>query len=301
MNNKKRAHKTKATTPGKITPKHLFLTRREVIKGAIALGLLPACSKPNIAPSPDVTPQSLVSSYCNYYEFSRSKEAVKILAQALTLNPWQVDVTGLVDTPYSIDVSHVSSLFTLHSRTYSLRCVEGWSAVIPWQGILLKDVISRANPKPEAKFVKFIGHFDPKEMIGQRRQILQWPYTEGLRLDEALHPLTLLATGMYSGAITPENGAPLRLVVPWKYGYKSIKAIRRIELVSYQPLSSWQQMAPSEYGFFANVNPDVPHPRWSQRRELPLGETQKRATQLLNGYADDVQHLYTPDILNSLS
>lgn len=254
----------------------------------MALGLLPRFGMTN----EEVTPQHLVSAHCNYYEFSTSKDVIPQLAKALTIQPWALSIGGLVERPMTIPLGKIEAEFPNVSRTYPLRCVEGWVATIPWSGVLLKDLLEAVKPTDKAKYIRFVGTLRPSEMIGQRRSGLVWPYEEGLRIDEGLHPLTLIATGMYGDKLTPENGAPIRLVVPWKYGFKSIKALQKIELVETMPTSTWRQKAPQEYGFYGNVNPSVPHPRWSQRRELPLGSLRKRSTKMFNGFNDEVAHLY---------
>lgn len=281
------------------------MQRRQLVKGLVSAGMIGAA--PSIAfpaaamqaATPEVTDFALVSSYNNYYEFSTNKKMVKHIAKDFITRPWQLTIKGLVDNPITLDLENLLDISQVN-RVYKLRCVEGWSAVIPWQGIELATLLALANPLKTAKYVKFDSKYDPSQMIGQRHQVLPWPYSEGLRLDEARHPLTILATGMYGQSLTKQNGAPIRLVVPWKYGYKSIKAVTSIELVKEQPVSSWQQQAPSEYGFYGNVNPQIPHPRWSQRREVSLGQTKKIRTELLNGYASEVRSLYTADALNSL-
>lgn len=271
------------------TPKEVFFNRRQFIAGSVALGLLPNIGKSQ----PDtITAQSLVSAHCNYYEFSTTKSAIPQLASSLTIKPWMISIEGLVESPISFNVSALQKEFLTVNRIYPLRCVEGWVATIPWSGVLLSDVLRFAKPLREAKYIRFMGAYNPNEMIGQRRSNFNWPYEEGLTIEEGLHPLTLLATGMYDGPLTPQNGAPIRLVVPWKYGFKSIKALTRIELTDQMPVSTWRQKAPEEYGFYANVNPQVPHPRWGQRRELPLGELKKRRTKMFNGFEQEVAHLY---------
>lgn len=272
-----------------ITPKDVFFNRRQLLKGSLALSLLPQLTW---AKEVEHTPQKLVSSHCNYYEFSTSKTVIPHLAKDLTLTPWSLTVAGLVNKPLSFSIPSLKKEFDQVNRTYPLRCVEGWVATIPWTGILLKDLLALVQPTSKAKYIRFAGTHRPSEMIGQRGTNFDWPYQEALRLDEGLHPLTMLATGMYGSDLTPENGAPIRLVVPWKYGFKSIKALTHIELVEDMPATSWRKKAPQEYGFYANVNPAVAHPRWSQRRELPLGELRKRPTQPFNGFASDVAHLY---------
>lgn len=239
----------------------------------------------------EITPFKSATRYNNFYEFSPDKKAPFILAQELTTNPWQIEVSGLVDKPVKLDIAELEKLGSV-DRTYHLRCVEGWSMVLPWSGVPLCRLIDKVQPKKEAKFLKFSSIYRPSEMISQRRPTMDWPYTEGLRLDEANHPLTLLATGMYGKTMPKQNGAPVRLVVPWKYGFKSIKTIQKIEFVAEQPETSWMQLAPSEYGFYGNVNPAVAHPRWSQRKEVRIGEVKKRRTRPFNGYEDQVAHMY---------
>ena len=285
------------------TPESIYAKRRIFLQKAIALGLLPFAdlAKAVTANSNDLVPtqKSLVTSYNNYYEFTDNKKMVKHLARDFDTSDWTITINGLVNKPLCLKFSDLRDMSEL-TRVYRLRCVEGWSAVIPWQGFQLSQLLALAKPSKDAKFVKFTSTYDPAQLLGQRKSTLPWPYVEGLRLDEAKHPLTIIATGMYGKALPNQNGAPLRLVVPWKYGYKSIKAIKEITLTSTQPVSSWEQEVPSEYGFFGNVNPNVAHPRWSQRRELPLGHIQKVKTQLLNGYASEVAFLYANDTLNDM-
>ena len=285
-----------------ITSPETFQRRRQLLRTLplAALGMaLPKsllAQQCNAEPAPPIdaaiTPRKHATGYNNYYEFSTDKEAVRILAQRLTLSPWELTISGAVEKPITLDLDAIGKLCSVE-RIYRFRCVEGWSMVVPWQGIMLKDLIKLVQPLSKARYVRFSAIVNPKEMIGQRHPTLEWPYQEALRLDEALHPLTLLATGMYGDKLPPQNGAPLRLVVPWKYGFKSIKAVQHIELLTEQPTTTWQQAAPREYGFYANVNPEVPHPRWSQRREVPLGQTRKQPTLMFNGYAEQVAHLYT--------
>jgi sulfoxide reductase catalytic subunit YedY len=288
-------------TTADITPEEVFIERRRFMLGGVALalgsagGLVSADSGNESIPVVDepLTDMDAATHYNDYYEFSSDKKAVFHLAKELETRPWTVAVEGAVLKPKIYDIDDLLRLVPAEERIYRFRCVEGWSMVIPWMGIRLSDVIKRADPTGKAKFVEFTGALKPEIMIGQRRPVLPWPYTEGLRIDEAMHPLTILAFGMYGQALPNQNGAPLRLIVPWKYGYKSIKAITKIRLVMQQPLSSWMQAAPSEYGFYANVNPALAHPRWSQRRETRLGEFFKRDTLPFNGYADQVASLYS--------
>ena len=284
-----------------ITEEGLFNERRRLVKSMACMGLMASFPVSAVAGSSsvDITPYSLATSYNNYYEFTTNKKMVKHIAKAFKTAPWSLTIQGLVANPITLSMADILDISPV-SRTYKLRCIEGWSAIIPWQGIQLSHLLALAKPQANASHVKFVAKYDPKQLIGQRGQGLPWPYVEGLRLDEAMHDLTLVATGMYDKPLTVQNGAPLRLVVPWKYGYKSIKALTHIELVSEQPTSSWQQQVPSEYGFYANVNPRLAHPRWSQRREVLLGQTKKIKTQMLNGYAKEVADLYKNDHLSSL-
>jgi sulfoxide reductase catalytic subunit YedY len=215
-----------------------------------------------------------------------------VLAQALTTSPWNITVEGEVAKPFTIGMEDLLKRFSTEERIYRLRCVEGWSMVIPWNGFPLHKLIDLAQPTGHARYIEFVSLLRPREMIGQRQSSLAWPYREALRLDEARHPLAFLATGLYGQTLPKQNGAPLRLVVPWKYGFKQIKAITHIRFLREQPKTSWQQLAPSEYGFYGNVNPEVAHPRWSQRRENRIGELRKRATLPFNGYAQEVAALY---------
>ena len=240
-----------------------------------------------------LTPYEDITNYNNFYEFDTNKESPAKLAKNFRTTPWSVVVEGEVHKPAVYDLEDLIKPHALEERIYRLRCVEGWSMVIPWVGCPLGEVIKRVEPTSKATFVEFTTILDPEQMPGQRRKVLKWPYVEGLRLDEAMHPLTLLAMGLYGEVLPNQNGAPLRLVVPWKYGFKSIKSIVKMRFVEQQPVSSWEAAAPHEYGFYSNVNPDVPHPRWSQARERRLGEWSKRKTLLFNGYADQVAQLYT--------
>lgn len=279
-----------------ITPEHLFLQRRRCLQAAAALALpwagLPSTAAAQ-APNAPLTALADITSYNNYYEFSTDKKAVKHLAKNLTLEPWTITVDGEVEKPYTIDATDLHKLFGTQERIYRLRCVEGWSMVIPWSGFALSKLIERARPTSNAQFVAFESLHRPSEMIGQRTASLPWPYREGLRIDEAMHPLAFAVTGLYGHPLPPQNGAPLRLALPWKYGFKSAKAITHIQLTRQQPSTSWSQLAPSEYGFYGNVNPAVAHPRWSQSRENRIGELQKYPTLPFNGYAQQVASLYT--------
>jgi sulfoxide reductase catalytic subunit YedY len=234
-----------------------------------------------------------ITNYNNFYEFSTDKQSVAVEARRFNTRPWLVAVDGLVNKPTTFDLDQIRS-FPQEERVYRLRCVEAWSMVIPWIGFPLAKLLEKVEPTAQAKYVAFQTLHDPKRMPNQLTGVLPWPYVEGLRLDEAMHPLTILATGLYGEALPPQNGAPVRLVVPWKYGFKSIKSIVRISLVAEQPPATWNMQAPREYGFYSNVNPDVDHPRWSQAREHRIGESifSSRPTLLFNGYAEQVAHLY---------
>lgn len=232
-----------------------------------------------------------ITTYNNFYEFSTDKEGVAPRARNFVTRPWTVEVTGMVQRPRIFDLDELLRLGE-EERIYRFRCVEAWSMVIPWLGIPLGRLLEQVEPLGSASFVAFQTLLDPERMPNQRRQVLDWPYVEGLRLDEARHPLTLLATGLYGRALLPQNGAPLRLVVPWKYGFKSVKSIVRIELTDRQPPTTWSDYAPDEYGFYSNVNPEVAHPRWSQARERRIGEWGMRDTRMFNGYAEQVASLY---------
>jgi methionine sulfoxide reductase catalytic subunit len=233
-----------------------------------------------------------VGNYNNFYEFTTDKEAVAGAAAGFVTRPWTVAVEGMVHRPKVFDLDEVLRIGSLEERVYRMRCVEGWSMVIPWLGLPLARLLERVEPMGGAKYVAFQTLFDPKRMPNQSSSVLDWPYVEGLRIDEAMHPLTLLAVGLYGREMPPQNGAPLRLVVPWKYGFKGIKSIVKVRVTAERPTATWSARAPSEYGFFANVNPEVPHPRWSQATEQRIGEGGRRRTLLFNGYADQVGHLY---------
>jgi len=237
------------------------------------------------------TRKDLALSYNNYYEFGTSKSSVAERAENFQMQPWQVEVGGLVKNPQIFNMEELLANFVQEERVYRMRCVEAWSMVLPWTGFPLAKLLEMAQPLPEAKFVAFQSVYRPEEMPGQVGLDFPWPYLEGLRLDEAQHPLTLLATGLYKEPLTPQNGGPIRLVVPWKYGFKSAKALVKITLQADQPVTFWNAIAPQEYGFYANVNPAVDHPRWSQSEERRIGEIGSRATLLFNGY-DEVTPLY---------
>ena len=287
-------------SPSEITAEGVYQARRQFLLGSGALilaassGLVCADCAPGKLPviNEPLTDMHAATHHNNYYEFSTDKAAVIHLARDFKSRPWTVNVTGEVTHPKTYDIDELLRLVPSEERIYRFRCVEGWSMVLPWMGIPLCELIKRADPTSHAKYIEFVSVNRPEVMVGQRRTGFSWPYVEGLRIDEAMHPLTFLAFGMYGKPLPNQNGAPLRLVVPWKYGFKSIKAITEIRLVTHQPTSSWMRAAPSEYGFFANVNPDVSHPRWSQRRETRLGEISKRKSLPFNGYAEQVAALY---------
>lgn len=280
-----------------VTPRAAFLNRRQIIAGAAALGLMPTGRAGAADSAGDLIPNTLeeISGYNNYYEFGTGKEDPAAYAGALKTSPWTVKVDGLVDKPGDYALDDLLAGLTVEERIYRFRCVEAWSMVVPWQGVQLSDLLAKVGVQAAAKFVAFETLVRPEEMPGQQAGILDWPYREGLRLDEAMHPLTLMATGLYGQPLPNQNGAPLRLVVPWKYGFKSIKAIVRISLTDTQPPTTWNMINASEYGFYSNVNPEVDHPRWSQATERPIGGglfAGRQPTQMFNGYGDQVASLY---------
>ena len=300
-----------------ITDKKLYLTRRDFLGastrtlGALAAGMsapglllnsheveaiaankLGNLRKSTLSTSDTLTPYKDVTSYNNFYEFSTDKYTPAQLAGTLNPRPWTITVEGEVKKTKTFDIDTLLKFAPLEERIYRMRCVEGWSMVIPWAGFSLSELIKRAEPNGNAKFVEFISLQDPKQMPGQRSSVLDWPYVEGLRMDEAMHPLTILALGLYGEVLPNQNGAPVRLVMPWKYGFKNAKSIVKIRFSATPPASSWMKANPREYGFFANVNPTVDHPRWSQAKERRIGEFLKRDTLMFNGYADQVAHMY---------
>jgi len=298
--------------PSEITTEALYRGRREFIRaatmlgamsGLAAAGLLRARPARAAARLPNVrkgaytvedasTPYAEVTTYNNFYEFGTDKDDPSARAGSLKTRPWTVRVEGEVRKPKTFDIDELLKLAPLEERVYRMRCVEGWSMVIPWVGYSLSELIKRVEPTGNAKFLEFTTLLDVAQMPGQRSPVLEWPYVEGLRLDEAMHPLALLAVGLYGEALPNQNGAPVRVVVPWKYGFKSAKSIVRVRFVERQPRTSWELAAPREYGFYSNVNPNVDHPRWSQARERRIGEFRKRDTLMFNGYADQVASLY---------
>ncbi|HZE67913.1 MAG TPA: protein-methionine-sulfoxide reductase catalytic subunit MsrP [Pyrinomonadaceae bacterium] len=305
-----------------ITDKGFYLNRRLFMRGAVlaatatATGLLYRSLNPPPAEVPQgaklnavstvandeatkrgfrvedkLTPLEDITNYNNFYEFSTNKGSVAYAAAGFVTRPWSVSVDGLVNKPKVFDLDELLR-FPLEDRIYRLRCVEGWSMVIPWLGFPLSQILNKVEPTTRAKYVAFQTLLDPKKMPNQNTGVLDWPYVEGLRLDEAMHPLTILATGLYGETLPPQDGAPVRLVVPWKYGFKSIKSIVKITLVENEPPTTWSAAAPNEYGFYSNVNPNVPHPRWSQARERRIGEFGQRDTLIFNGYGEQVAGLY---------
>jgi sulfoxide reductase catalytic subunit YedY len=298
-------------TASEITDPKLYLSRRELISAAAAaLVMAPALSAAappalqalsatrNAALSVNDTPTKAEAAmtYNNFYEFGVNKDDPSRLAHTLRTRPWTVQVDGFVNKPKTFDIDELMRLFPLEERVYSLRCVEAWSMVIPWIGFPLASLLKRVEPNGQAKYVEFTTLLDPNQFPGQKPGLfgssLDWPYVEGLRLDEAMHPLTLLTVGMYGKVLPNQNGAPVRVVVPWKYGFKSAKSIVRIRLVSEQPKTAWEKAASQEYGFYSNVNPAVSHPRWSQADERRIGEFRRRPTLPFNGYAEQVASLY---------
>jgi sulfoxide reductase catalytic subunit YedY len=299
-----------------VTPEMLYLSRRELMTGAVALAAVaggaataaaapppaaaPLAAKPNPAyRSPDApTKFDAASTYNNFYEFGVNKEDPARLGGTLRPRPWHVQVDGLCNRPRTFDIEEILKLAPLEERVYGLRCVEAWSMVIPWIGYPLAALLKLVDPRPGAKYVEFTTLKDPEQFPAQKPGFfglgsLDWPYTEGLRLDEAMHPLALLTVGMYGRVLPNQNGAPVRIVTPWKYGFKSAKSIVRIRLTDVEPRTAWNKAAPQEYGFYSNVNPNVDHPRWSQATERRIGEFRRRPTQMFNGYADQVASLYT--------
>jgi len=297
-----------------ITPEHLYYSRRDFLKGAGILTsgsiLLAACggrttpviptSEDETQPQTNITVDELgdpltsyidVTNFNNFYEFTVDKTGVADLAGNFRSSPWQVEVGGLVHNPKVYDIDDLRG-FMHEERIYRMRCVEGWSMVIPWNGFRLASLLADVEPMADAKYIRFETLYDPDQMPGQNSAWYTWPYIEGLRIEEAMNNLTLMATGLYGKDLLAQNGAPIRLVVPWKYGFKSIKSIVKIDLVAEQPTSLWMAAAPNEYGFYANVNPEVPHPRWSQATERRIGESGRRETLLFNGYTEEVSSLY---------
>lgn len=278
-----------------ITDERLFWSRRawlaSVGMGLAGVAALPRFGRAQEAFKPDSW--DVITSYNNFYEFGTNKDDPKANAHTLKPSPWSISVEGDVKKPATYSFDDFFRGMKPEERVYRHRCVEGWSMVAPWLGYPLRDVIKRLEPGTKAKYVEFVTLLDPVQMPGQRRGVLDWPYVEGLRMDEAMNPLTLLTVGLYGKTLPNQNGAPIRLTVPWKYGFKSIKSIVKLRFVEKQPVNTWQIAASNEYGFYANVNPTVDHPRWSQATERPLGKFFKKPTLLFNGYADQVASMYT--------
>ena len=305
-----------------ITPEHVYLSRREFLKSmgivSASAAVLAACgpaaatatnsvSAAEADPAAEIEPLAMadtdelgdplnsfedITNYNNYYEFTTDKQRVAQMSADFQTSPWEVQVGGLVNNPKTYTMEDLRK-FETEERIYRMRCVEAWSMVIPWVGFPLHKLLAEVEPKAEAKYVRFETLYDKKQFPGQKTDLwYEWPYVEGLRVDEAMHDLTLMATGLYGKDLLPQNGAPIRLVVPWKYGFKSIKSIVKIDLVTEMPTSLWMAAAPHEYGFYANVNPNVDHPRWSQASERRIGELGRKASIMFNGYEEEVAHLY---------
>jgi sulfoxide reductase catalytic subunit YedY len=311
----KNQYRSVPVKPEEITPKHIYQSRRQFLKqmGVVGLGALLASCAPGVTPTaapPEqgqttllpngltdelgnpLTDLDAIKGYTNFYEFTTNKERVAELAQDFVTEPWSVKIEGLVENPGTYTIEDLRANYEQEERIYRMRCVEGWSMVIPWIGFPLHKLLDEVKPTSEAQYVLFESALFPDQMEGARSGMFPFPYLEGLRLDEAMHNLTILATGLYGETLSPQNGAPIRLVVPWKYGFKSIKSIVRIALVPAQPPTLWNTVAPQEYGFYANVNPEVDHPRWSQATERRIGESGRINTLFMNGYAEEVMPLY---------
>ena len=287
-----------------ITPEKIYNRRREFIKrfgittGSLIIGQN-IINKANASTNnleKKITEYRYITTYNNYYEFGTRKSDPVEKSQNFKTKPWEITVDGEVEKKITLTVQEIKKMFPSEERIYRLRCVEGWSMVIPWLGFSLSKILEKASPTSKGKFVEFTSVYDPEQMPGQRYPILKWPYKEGLRIDEAMHPLTTLVTGLYNKELPNQNGAPLRLIIPWKYGFKSTKAIVNIKLVEKMPTSSWMRASPKEYGFYSNVNPNVDHPRWSQASERVVGSgilSERIPTQMFNGYGDEVANLYS--------
>ena len=287
-----------------ITPEKIYKKRRDFVKklglsaGSMFIGqnLINPAFASNDNLENKITEYRYITTYNNYYEFGTKKNDPVEKSQNFKTKPWNITIDGEVKKKITLTVEEIKNIFPIEERIYKLRCVEGWSMIIPWLGFSLSKLLEKAAPTSKAKFVKFISIYDPEQMPGQRYPILKWPYVEGLRIDEAMHPLTTLVTGLYGKELPNQNGAPLRLIVPWKYGFKSTKVIVNIKLVEKMPTSSWMRASPKEYGFYSNVNPRVDHPRWSQASERVIGSgiiSERIPTTMFNGYGDEVAHLYS--------
>ncbi len=290
------AHRwTNTLTPADVTPRAAFLNRRQVMAGLAGSGLAALSGRAQAEAAPEPNTWDEITSYNNYYEFGTRKDDPANYAHTLKTAPWSVTIDGMVDRPGDYDIQDIMSEMTIEERIYRFRCVEAWSMVVPWNGFELADLLAMAGVQEGANYVAFETALRPDEMPGVAYPVLDWPYREGLRLDEAMHPLTLMATGIYGRPIPNQNGAPLRLVVPWKYGFKSIKSIVRITLTAEEPPTSWNMANPREYGFYSNVNPNVDHPRWSQASERRIGGglfAKRQPTLMFNGYESEVASLY---------
>ena len=284
-----------------ITPEKIYNNRRTFVKSigfgasSLAISSLPFLNNAIGSEQNNLTSYKDITTYNNYYEFGTSKGDPYKNSQNFKTKPWEISIEGEVDKPIKLSMEEISKSFVSEERIYRLRCVEGWSMVIPWMGFSLSKLLSKVNPTNKAKFVAFESIYDPEQMKGQRYPVLNWPYKEGLRIDEAMHPLTTVVTGLYNKKLPNQNGAPLRIFIPWKYGFKSAKAIVKIKLVEKMPTSSWMWASPREYGFYSNVNPNVDHPRWSQATERVIGEgimSPRIPTLMFNGYEEEVAHLY---------
>ena len=281
-----------------VTPEGAWLTRRGLMAGAAGAGLMALAGRGQAAEGPEgLEPNTWeeITTYNNFYEFGTDKADPARNAGAMTIDPWSVRIDGLVERPGDYALEDILSRMTIEERIYRFRCVEAWSRVVPWNGFELADLLEVAGVRPSARYVAFETYLDRSEMPGTRLPVLDWPYVEGLRLDEAMHPLTIMATGIYGRDLPPQNGAPLRLVVPWKYGFKSIKSVVRITLTESEPPTAWNKANPREYGFYSNVNPEVDHPRWSQATERRIGAgifASREPTLMFNGYAEEVADLY---------
>jgi len=292
---------SKTLNENEVTDKSVYDNRRKFMKTVAGIGIAAVSGLPLVqtqAKSPYSTDEKLteykdITTYCNFYEFGTGKSDPAKNAHTLVTSPWDVIVEGECANPGKYNLEDIMQQVSVEERIYRFRCVEGWSMIIPWMGFPLSELIKRMQPTSKAKYVYFETLLDPVQMPGQKRPVLDWPYTEGLRMDEAMNPLTLMGTGIYGKDLLNQNGAPLRLVVPWKYGFKSIKSIAKIRFSETQPVNSWQKANKQEYGFFSNVNPEVSHPRWSQRRERRIGQFKKIKTQKFNGYEEQVASMYT--------
>ena len=285
-----------------ITPEKIYIRRREFVKklgfstGSLIIGqnMFGNAFAATNNLQEKITEQRYVTTYNNYYEFGTRKSDPVEKSQNFKTSPWNITIDGEVEKKITLSIDEIKNSFPIEERIYRLRCVEGWSMIIPWMGFSLNKLLEKVSPNSKAKFVEFTTVYDPEQMPGQRYPILQWPYKEGLRIDEAMHPLTTMVTGLYGKELPNQNGAPLRLIVPWKYGFKSSKAIVNIKLVTKMPTSSWMRASPKEYGFYSNVNPRVDHPRWSQASERVIGSgilSERIPTTMFNGYGDQVANL----------